>query len=193
MRNAGKILVAMLALAMASWADAPPAGTHITVRLGKSLSSATARTGEAWEGTLARDLIVNGRTMAKAGTPVKGVVVNAKPSGRLKDPGMLSLRLTSISVNGTPTAIRTAAVTRQGQSHKKSNAEKIGGGAAAGAVIGAIAGGGKGAAIGTAAGAAAGTGAAAYTGKMDVVLPAESALSFTVERNSSVKRYSGRR
>ncbi len=188
MRNALKMLAALLVLGLAAWAETLPAGTHVTVRLGSELSSATAKPGETWHGTLARDIIVNGRTMAKAGTPVRGVVASAKPSGRLKDPGVLSLRLTSISINGTPTAIRTTPVTRQGQSHKKSNAEKIGGGAAAGAVIGAIAGGGKGAAIGTAAGGAAGTGAAAYTGKQDVVLPAESALSFTVVRGSSGRK-----
>ncbi len=184
MKQALKMLAAVLVLGLAAWGETLPAGTHVTVRLGSALSSASARPGETWEGTLARDVIVNGQTMAKAGTPVKGVVVNAKPSGRLKNPGVLSLRLTSISINGTPTAVHTATVTRQGQSHKKSNAEKIGGGAAAGAVIGAIAGGGKGAAIGTAAGGAAGTGAAAYTGKKDVVFPAESALSFTVVRTA---------
>ena len=193
MKQALKVLAAVLVLALATWAQSLPAGTHVTVRLGSALSSATAKPGEAWVGTLARDIIVNGRTIAKAGTPVRGTVVSAKPSGRLKDPGVLSLRLTSISVNGTPTAIRTAAVTRQGESHKKSNATKIGGGAAAGAVIGAIAGGGKGAAIGTMAGGAAGTGAAAYTGRKDVVLPAESALSFTVVRTSSFGRNAGRK
>jgi hypothetical protein len=62
----------------------------------------------------------------------------------------------------------------------KSNATKIGGGAAAGAIIGAIAGGGKGAAIGTLAGAGAGTGVAAATGKQEAVIPAERAVTFTV-------------
>jgi hypothetical protein len=41
-----------------------------------------------------------------------------------------------------------------------------------------LAGGGKGAAIGAAAGAGAGTGGAAFTGNKEIVLPAESALSF---------------
>ena len=67
-----------------------------------------------------------------------------------------------------------------GKSHTKSNATKIGGGAAAGAIIGAIAGGGKGAAIGTVAGAGAGTGVAAATGKQEAVIPAEHAITFTI-------------
>jgi hypothetical protein len=57
---------------------------------------------------------------------------------------------------------------------------KIGGGAAAGALIGGLAGGGKGAAIGTLAGGGAGTGVAAATGKQEAVYPAESVVTFTV-------------
>jgi hypothetical protein len=56
----------------------------------------------------------------------------------------------------------------------------IGGGAGAGAVIGALAGGGKGAAIGAAVGAGAGTAGAAFTGNKNIVLPAESAVSFNL-------------
>jgi hypothetical protein len=55
---------------------------------------------------------------------------------------------------------------------------KIGGGAAAGALIGALAGGGKGALIGTAVGAGAGTGVAAATGKEEAVIHAETAITF---------------
>ena len=98
------------------------------------------------------------------------------PSGRLHKPGELSLRLTSI--NGE--TVYSSRVTRKGKSHTKSNATKIGGGAAAGTLIGALAGGGKGAAIGAGAGAAAGTGVAAATGKQEVSIPAESVLTFTI-------------
>jgi hypothetical protein len=71
-------------------------------------------------------------------------------------------------------------VSRKGKSHTKGNAEKIGGGTAAGALIGGLAGGGKGAAIGAAAGAGAGTGVAVATGKEEVRIPAESVLTFTI-------------
>ncbi len=60
----------------------------------------------------------------------------------------------------------------------KRTAVMAGGGTALGAIIGGLAGGGKGAAIGAAAGAGAGTGGAAFTGNKEIVLPAESALSF---------------
>ncbi|MGA8309514.1 MAG: hypothetical protein WB755_05755, partial [Terriglobales bacterium] len=69
----------------------------------------------------------------------------------------------------------------------KSNATKIGGGAAAGALIGGLVGGGKGAGIGALAGGGAGTGVAAATGKEEAVIPAESALTFTTTAAAVVK------
>src|SRR5258708_21715168 len=153
-----------------------PAGTPVSVRVNTSLNSGTNHTGTAWAGTLANGCVAGGRTIAKRGDPVKGKVTLAKSSGRLHAPGQLSLRLTS--VNGE--AVSSTRVGRTGKGHMKGNAIKIGGGAAAGAVIGAIAGGGKGAAIGTLAGGAAGTGVAAYTGKEEAKIPSESLLKFTI-------------
>jgi hypothetical protein len=173
--------IAILGMLLAAWsltagASRIPEGSHVTVRLGHSLSSATATAGEAWHGTLTSDIVAGGKILAKAGDPAAGKVTYVNRSGRLHKPGALSLRLTSI--NGE--AVYSSRVSRQGKSHTKSNATKIGGGAAAGAVIGAIAGGGKGAAIGTLAGGAAGTGVAAATGKEEVTIPAESVLTFTI-------------
>ncbi len=175
-----KALAITLALALVAAAETIPAGTHLTVRIGQELTSATAKTGEKFEGTLANDVVVNGKAVAKAGSRVHGTVTNAKSSGRLHAPGELSVRLTTIDVDGSAMAIHTTAVSRKGKSHTKSNATKIGGGAAAGALIGGLVGGGKGALIGAGAGGAAGTGVAAATGKQEAVIPAETALSFTV-------------
>ena len=111
----------------------------------------------------------------KSGAPVKGKVAYVKPSGRLHAPGELTVRLTSID----GMAVTTSGFYAKGKSHTKSNATKIGGGAAAGAGIGALAGGGKGAAIGAGAGAAAGTGVAAATGKQEAIIHPESLLTFT--------------
>ena len=172
------MIIAMVLMFAASWAMAAPipAGSHATVRLNTSLSSATARAGEVWGGTLTHDIVENGKVIARAGAPVKGKVTYVNRSGRLHKPGALTLRLTSI--NGE--TVYSSRVSRQGKSHTKSNATKIGGGAGAGALIGAVAGGGKGAAIGAAAGAGAGTGVAAATGKQEVRIPTESVLTFTI-------------
>ena len=164
-----------------------PAGTHVTVRIGSELSSGSAQVGNTFDGTLAKALVVNGKTLAAAGTPVRGKVTLAKSSGRLHAPGQLSIRLTSVQVNGKMVAVTSSPFHIEGKSHTKSNATKIGGGAAAGAIIGALAGGGKGAAIGTLAGAGAGTGVAAATGKQEAVIPAEQAVAFTISGAAKAK------
>jgi len=153
-----------------------PAGTHVTVRINQSLNSGTTKTGETWTGTLTSDITSDGKVLAKAGDSVKGKVTFAKSSGRLSDPGQLSLRLSSI--NGQ--AVYSSRVSRKGSSHTKGNVAKIGGSTAGGALIGGLLGGGKGAAIGAGVGAAGGTGVAAATGKKEASIPAETVLTFTI-------------
>lgn len=165
-------------------AQSIPAATRITVRTSSTLSSGTAKAGERWDGVLAKDLVVGGKTIAKSGAAVHGTVSSAKSSGRLHAPGQLAIRLTGVEVGGKTVAVSTASYRVQGKGHMKSNATKIGGGTAAGAVIGAIAGGGKGAAIGALAGGAAGTGLAAATGKQEAEIPAERVITFTTSAAS---------
>jgi hypothetical protein len=182
-----KIASVLLLMAAVAVAQTIPAGTKVTVRMGSGINSSTARSGEKFDATLARDLVVNGKTLAKVGAPAHGKVTYAKSSGRLHDPGELSLRLTSVEVNGRSVPVSTTAFHAKGKSHTKSNLTKIGGGAAAGALIGGLAGGGKGALIGTAVGAGAGTGVAAATGKQEAVVHSESTLTFTMTSAANVK------
>src|SRR5262249_31115840 len=175
----GKIalnLAIVLAFAMSLSAATLPAGTNITVRTGATLSSKTATAGKTIPCSVARDVVVHGQKLAKVGDPAKCRVTGVKHSGRLHAPALLSIRLAE--VNGQ--AVATGSRTFKGKSHTKSNVTKIGGGAAAGALIGGLAGGGKGALIGTAAGGAARNRGAASTGKEEVVVAAETALTFTI-------------
>ncbi len=174
-----KIFSVILLLALAAIAQTIPAGTRLTVRAVSEISSETANAGDRFDATLARPLVVNGKTLARTGAPVRGKVTAVKSSGRLHAPGELTLRLTGVQVNGRMVPVATHAYFAKGKSHTKSNATKIGGGAAAGALIGGLVGGGKGAGIGALAGGGAGTGVAAATGKQEVVIPAEAALTFT--------------
>jgi len=80
--------------------------------------------------------------------------------------------------NGSYYDLHSSSFTRFGHNHKKRNWEIIGGGSGAGALIGALAGGGKGALIGAPIGAGAGVAGAALTGKKDIVIPAETAMTF---------------
>ncbi len=187
-RKTWKIAALVAALTVAAAAStAIPAGTKITVRIGSQINSGTAKTGQKFDANLTHDLVVNGKTLAKSGAPAKGKVTYVKSSGRLHDPGELALRLTSVQVDGKMVPVATSAFRAKGKSHTKSNVTKIGGGAAAGALIGGFAGGGKGALIGTAAGAGAGTGVAAATGKEEAVVHAETAFTVSTTQNASVK------
>ncbi|HUJ94614.1 MAG TPA: hypothetical protein VLW84_05055 [Terriglobales bacterium] len=174
-----KIVSILMLLVGFAAAQTIPAETQLSVRTVTELNSGTAKVGDRFDATLTKDLVVNGKTLAKAGAPVKGKVTYVKSSGRLHEPGELTLRLTSVQVNGKMLAISSTAYHAKGKSHTKSNATKIGGGTAAGALIGGIAGGGKGALIGSAVGAGAGTGVAAATGKEEAVVPSETVLTFT--------------
>lgn len=164
-----------------------PAGTILTVRLGQSVGSKISSPGQTFTATLASAVTVDGRTAIPAGAAASGTVVDAKPLGRFKGGASLQLRLTSISVGGSEQAISTSSVVRTESGKGKRTAVLAGGGAALGALIGGLAGGGKGAGIGALAGGGAGTGGAAFTGNKDVILPAESALSFKLEQSIEVK------
>jgi hypothetical protein len=174
---------------MLASAQSVPAGTHITVRTDSQINSASAHVGQSFHANLVKPLVVDGKTIAKAGAPAKGKVTYVKSSGRLHKPGELTIRLTSIQLaSGKTLTLSSSGFRAKGKSHTKSNVTKIGGGAAAGALIGGLAGGGKGALIGTAVGAGAGTGVAAATGKEEAVIHAETAITFTTTTNATVKK-----
>jgi len=163
-----------------------PAGTTLTVRLGSSVGSKISSPGDSFSATLASAVTVDGNTVIPAGAAARGTVVEAKPLGKIKGGAVLELRLTSVTINDAPVSISTAAINRTEKGKGKRTAVVAGGGTALGAIIGGIAGGGKGAAIGALAGGGAGVAGAAYTGNKDIVLPAESAISFKLTAPLSV-------
>ncbi len=160
-------------------------GTEIKVRMIDSLSSATAKVGDMFHATLDQPVMQDGKQVYPKGADVTGTVAAVHASGRLTDPGSLSLVLNTITSGHSAASIHVQALEIRGESHTKSNAEKIGGGAAIGAVLGGIFGGGKGAAIGAGAGGAAGTGAAAATGRKDAKVESEAVLTFVTANETS--------
>jgi hypothetical protein len=135
-----------------------PAGTRLSLRLNSTVSSRTSNVEDGVQATLRTPVVVDGVTVAPAGTAVSGYVTEARRSGRVKGRARVGVRFNSIRVDGTRYAMRTSGFAREAPGTKKEDATKIGIGAGAGAVAGAIAGGGKGAAIGSAVGGGAGTG-----------------------------------
>lgn len=186
---AAGVAVPLLALALfaarkANGADAVvvPAGTAIHVRLNHSLATNQNESGETFAATLASPVTVNGKTVIPAGAPVKGTVVDSRASGRLKGHAYMTLALDTVEVRGEDYDLHTSTVGRQSGDHKKRNIALIGGGGGGGLLIGALAGGGKGALIGGPVGAGAGLAVAAITGKKQVNIPAESAMTFRLTR-----------
>jgi hypothetical protein len=108
--------------------------------------------------------------------------------GHFAGGALLSLKLDSITVDGQQLPVRTATLTQTLKGKGKRTAVIAGGGAGLGALIGGLAGGGKGAAIGAAAGGGAGTAGSAYTGNKEIILPAESAVAFTLKAPLTIRR-----
>ncbi len=159
-----------------------PAGTVLTVRLGQALGSKTSSSGEIFAASLAEPVSVDGKVVIPAGATASGTVTEAKAAGRFKGGAVLGVTLKTIVVNGHTYRIQTIPVDRTSKGKGKRTAAMVGGGAGGGALFGGIFGGGKGAGIGALLGAGAGTVGAAFTGKRDIILPAEMALSFKLER-----------
>ena len=155
-----------------------PAGRVLVVSVDQSVSSKTANDGDHFDASLARPVVIDGKEVVPAGTKVSGVVTEAKSAGRFKGHAVLGLALDSITIDGQDYPLHTSSVAESSKGRGKRTAVGAGGGAAFGAIVGAIAGGGKGAAIGALAGGGAGSAGAAFTGKRDIVIPAETRLDF---------------
>ena len=177
------LLAAALTLSAATLRDGSdpvtlPEHTAIRVTLDQALATDQSRPGDHFDATVSAPVVVNDRVVIPQGAHAEGLVVDSRPSGRLKGRARLQLALQSVAVNGQNYDVLTTSHPRIGGDHKKRNWAWIGGGAAGGALIGALAGGGTGALIGGPVGAGAGTTVALLTGKKDIRLGAETPVKF---------------
>ena len=164
-----------------------PAGTRVTVRVGQTIASNTAHEGDGFDATVTSPIVVDGKTLVATGSAASGTVTAANSRGKFKGAAILSLRLSSLRIAGTPTPITSNTWSRTISGKGKRTALFAGGGAGAGALIGGLAGGGKGALIGGLAGGGGGTAAGAFTGNKQIIVNAESPLTFTLQNSVTVK------
>ena len=163
-----------------------PAGTRLRIALTDAVSSDRSRPGDSFLGVLAEPIVIDGKMAFEKGTKVRGLVVDAKESGRVKGRASIQLTLTEIVRSGNPINISTKTYSAVAEPTKKRDAAIIGGGAGLGAAIGALAGGGKGALIGAGIGGGAGTGTVLATKGKEIHSSPETRLTFTLARSVEV-------
>ena len=113
-----------------------PVGTKLEIALTRELTTEKDQAGDTWEGSLASDVVRDGRLVWSAGSPARGVVTQSAAAGRLSNgQGALGIRLTEIAGVGIDTDTHVVVATAKGER----NAKFIGGGAALGALIGILA------------------------------------------------------
>ncbi len=158
-----------------------PAGTSLSVQLPAEVSTKTARVGQRLTGNLTNDIVVDGKVVAKAGTPVQGSITEVISGSRtIGGKPTLGLSFDSLTFEGGDRPINARITQVADKSDKARDTAKIAGGAVAGGVIGHQLDSDQGKVIGAIIGAAAGTAAAKKTGK-EVVLPAGTVVGMTLE------------
>ena len=169
-----------------------PSGTIIQASLQNTLTSHESTEGDAFTLKVTEPVIVNGYTAIPAGATVNGIVVSAKPSGKVKGRGEITLAFKSITdVNGHTHPIEADTYYGQAEAVTDRDAAVIAGGAGTGAIIGGIVGGKKGALLGGLIGGAAGTGTVLATKGPEVKLTPGSV--FAIHLTSSVEVPAGSR
>lgn len=169
------------------------ANTIVTVRTIDSIDSKTNQAGQVFKASLDAPIVVDNRVIVPSGADAYVKLVNAKSAGKVTGRSELSLELASIVFQGNTYNVVSSDVKQSGTSRGKQSAERIGGGAALGALIGAVAGGGKGAAIGAAVGGGAGTGVQVFTHGQQVKIPSETRLDFTLQQPLDITYMPGKR
>ena len=163
-----------------------PTGTELNIILSDALNSGKAKSGDEFSASLAAPVYVNGVEILERGAQIQGKVISAEGSGRVSGKASMSLALTGLKHNGKMIDIATKDLSAQAESSTGRDAKVIGGAAGVGAIIGAIAGGKKGAATGAVIGGGAGTGTVLATKGKEVDYPAESKLTFVLDKDLRV-------
>jgi len=158
----------------------------LLVSIADSISSETAKSGDSWQGTIAKAVEVGDRIAIPAGSPVRGTVLEAKPA-QAGTRAMLHLQVTWVDVNGRTYAMIGTQDPIVAASPRARNLGAIAGSAAAGALIGSAIGGGKGAAVGGAIGGAAAGGAVARSKGYQAVVAPGKVLVFMLDKSVAVR------
>jgi hypothetical protein len=160
-------------------------GTALKIVLQEAISTKTAKAEDPVVAELAADVSVDGDVLLPAGSEVRGHVVSALRSGRVKGKARLVVAFDEIHVGSRSYTISATGFDVTAGSSKGKDAKIAGGAAAAGAIIGGIADGGSGALKGGLIGGAAGGAAVLATRGAEVELASGS--SYTIKLQKSLR------
>jgi len=165
------------------------AGTSLSVTTDAEIRSNKNKVGDEITATVANDVKDgSGRVVIPAGSKVNLQVTAIKPSDSKSDTtGTLTLDVVGVEVGGTekPVVATISGVRTklEGSGTDANDVAKVAGGTAAGAIVGRVLGGSsKGAIIGGIIGGAVGTQRAIETKDRDVVLPAGTSVTLTLDQ-----------
>jgi hypothetical protein len=156
-------------------------GSKLTLRFENALSSETSRAGDSVTARVENATDSSGRVALPGGTVLRGRVVDARQSGRVKGRALVSVDFDRIVVRGRTHELDASTITVQAPDDHGRDAKIVGGAAAAGALIGALKDGKEGFAKGALIGGAGGTGAVLLTRGHDIEIPAGSRFTVTVK------------
>ena len=158
------------------------ADTPFDVELGTTLSSHGSRVGDRFSTRLDHDLVTaDGVLVAPAGSELRGVVTEAVPLKKVGGRARLGLRFGELVLPSGKTVELAATLFEIGRNETKRDAAKIGGGAAAGALLGHLIDKDDGAVLGALIGAAAGTAASRGKGG-ELEIPAGTILRLSLDQ-----------
>ena len=160
-------------------------GTALKIVLQQAVSTKTANAEDPVVAELAEDVTVDGDVLLPAGSEVRGHVVSALRSGRVKGKARLVVAFDEVHVGSRSYTISATGFDVTAGSSKGKDAKIAGGAAAAGAIIGGIADGGSGALKGGLIGGAAGGAAVLATRGVEVELASGS--SYTIKLQKSLR------
>jgi len=158
-------------------------GTPLVIKLESTVSSARSQAGDTFLGRLSEPIEAGGHVLVPAGAEVRGKVLVAQGSGRVKGRARLAVAFDRLEVEGRKLEIETSSVDVTAEKQHGRDAKIIGGAAAAGALIGAIADGGSGAGKGVLIGGAAGTGAVLVTKGQEIEFAAGNRVKVKLKRS----------
>jgi Glycine zipper len=169
-----------------------PQGTAVEAAITDTITTRRSKAGDSFTANVVADVRSGGRVVIPAGSTVHGTVTDVKEAPNRNTPGTLTIAVTSLTVRGDSypisASIDSLDTVRKARGVEPVDAARVGGGAAAGAILGRVIGGdSKGTIIGAAVGGAAGAVVSNEMKDVDVILPAGSHMYFSLSKAVAIK------